>query len=154
MLYSNLSHRLELEKDLEEYETEQQVNAQYVEEFAMLTSEKVSCHSVCLQLLNRENRNQKKFMKNRRQTREKKTWAVAKTSCDFTDLSSDVEFNFYMFLGTYFIKFFSLAWKRFDHQSQCEWIIVSVIWCLIVLVQLCFVCRKISFCFTKIWSHS
>ena len=73
MLYSNLSHRLELEKDLEEYETEQQVNAQYVEEFAMLTSEKVSCHLVCLQSLNRENRNQKKFMKNRRQTREKKT---------------------------------------------------------------------------------
>lgn len=35
-----LQKKLELEKDLEEYETEQQVNAQYVEEFAMLTSEK------------------------------------------------------------------------------------------------------------------
>ena len=34
--------RLELERDLQEYEKEQQVNAQYVEEFAMLTSEKVS----------------------------------------------------------------------------------------------------------------
>ena len=39
-----LCHRLELERDLDEYETEQQVNAQYVEEFAMLTSEKVSYH--------------------------------------------------------------------------------------------------------------
>ena len=29
---------------MDEYETEQQVNAQYVEEFAMLTSEKVSYH--------------------------------------------------------------------------------------------------------------
>ena len=55
MLYSNLSHRLELEKDLEEYETEQQVNAQYVEEFAMLTSEKVSCHLVCCHLGTRRN---------------------------------------------------------------------------------------------------
>jgi len=35
-------HRLDLERDLEEYEREQQINAQYVEEFAMLTSEKVS----------------------------------------------------------------------------------------------------------------
>ena len=35
-------HRLELDRDLQEYQTEQQVNAQYVEEFAMLTSEKVS----------------------------------------------------------------------------------------------------------------
>jgi len=34
-------HRLDLERDLEEYEREQQINAQYVEEFAMLTSEKV-----------------------------------------------------------------------------------------------------------------
>ena len=29
-------------RELEEYEREQQINAQYVEEFAMLTSEKVS----------------------------------------------------------------------------------------------------------------
>ena len=33
---------MDLERDLEEYEKEQQINAQYVEEFAMLTSEKVS----------------------------------------------------------------------------------------------------------------
>ena len=32
---------MDLERDLEEYEKEQQINAQYVEEFAMLTSEKV-----------------------------------------------------------------------------------------------------------------
>jgi len=37
--------RLELERELQEYETEQQINAQYVEEFAMLTSEKVSFDS-------------------------------------------------------------------------------------------------------------
>jgi len=35
-----LQKKLDLERDLEEYEREQQINAQYVEEFAMLTSEK------------------------------------------------------------------------------------------------------------------
>ena len=46
-LYNNVAYhificgRLDLERDLEEYEREQQINAQYVEEFAMLTSEKV-----------------------------------------------------------------------------------------------------------------
>lgn len=35
-----LQKKLELERQLQQYETEQQVNAQYVEEFAMLTSEK------------------------------------------------------------------------------------------------------------------
>lgn len=35
-----LQRKLDLERDLEEYEKEQQINAQYVEEFAMLTSEK------------------------------------------------------------------------------------------------------------------
>ena len=42
MVCFQLCCRLELERDLQEYQTEQQVNAQYVEEFAMLTSEKVS----------------------------------------------------------------------------------------------------------------
>lgn len=35
-----LQRKVDLERDLEEYEKEQQINAQYVEEFAMLTSEK------------------------------------------------------------------------------------------------------------------
>lgn len=51
---SFLNCRLELERQLQEYETEQQVNAQYVEEFAMLTSEKVSfddCVNLQLYLL-------------------------------------------------------------------------------------------------------
>ncbi|CAH3198907.1 unnamed protein product, partial [Porites evermanni] len=36
----SLAASVDLERDLEEYEKEQQINAQYVEEFAMLTSEK------------------------------------------------------------------------------------------------------------------
>lgn len=35
-----LQRKVDLERELEEYEKEQQINAQYVEEFAMLTSEK------------------------------------------------------------------------------------------------------------------
>lgn len=154
MLYSNLSHRLELEKDLEEYETEQQVNAQYVEEFAMLTSEKVSCHLVCLQSLNRENRNQKKFMKNRRQTREKKTWAVAKTSCDFTDLSSALNLVILYVSWYLFYKVLQPCMKEI-WSPVTVWMNNSISNMMsYFLVQLCFVCRKISFCFTKIWSHS